>query len=51
MSEDKVRTKDSCWSVGTIYNPRELPGVSTTSPGVDKVLHKVNIWSTYRILN
>jgi hypothetical protein len=29
MSEDKVHTKDSCWSVGTIYNPRELPGVST----------------------
>jgi hypothetical protein len=29
MSEDKVRTKDSCWSTGTIYNPRELPGVCT----------------------
>jgi hypothetical protein len=29
MSEDKVRTKDSCWSVGTIYDPRELSGVST----------------------
>jgi hypothetical protein len=28
MSEDKVRTKDSCWSVGTIYDPRELPGVT-----------------------
>jgi hypothetical protein len=24
-----VRTKDSCWSVGTIYDPRELLGVST----------------------
>jgi hypothetical protein len=24
-----VRTKDSCWSMGTIYDPRELPGVST----------------------
>jgi hypothetical protein len=24
-----VRTKDSCWTVGTIYDPRELPGVST----------------------
>jgi hypothetical protein len=21
-----VRTKDSCWSVGTTYDPRELPG-------------------------
>jgi hypothetical protein len=26
MSEDKVRTKDSCWSVVTIYDPIELPG-------------------------
>jgi hypothetical protein len=33
MSEDKVRTKGPCWSVGTIYDPRELPGVSTTSTG------------------
>jgi hypothetical protein len=39
MSEYKVRTKDTCWSVGTIYNPRELPGVSTVSPIVDRVLH------------
>jgi acyl-coenzyme A synthetase/AMP-(fatty) acid ligase len=23
-----VCTKDPCWSVGTIYDPRELPGVS-----------------------
>jgi hypothetical protein len=38
MSEDKVRTKDSCWSVGMIYGLRGLPGVSTTSPGVDGVL-------------
>jgi hypothetical protein len=22
MSEDKMCTKDSCWSVGTIYDPR-----------------------------
>jgi hypothetical protein len=29
MSEDKVRTKYSCWS-----DPRELPGVSTAGPGV-----------------
>jgi hypothetical protein len=38
MSEDKVRTKDSCWSVGTIYDPRELPGVSTAGPGLGGVL-------------
>ena len=42
MSEDKVRTKDMCWSVGMIYDPRELPGVSTAGPGVDKVLQ---VWS------
>jgi hypothetical protein len=36
MSEDKVRTKDSCWSVGTIYDPRELPGVSTASPRIGR---------------
>jgi hypothetical protein len=34
MSEDKVRTKDSCWYVGTIYDPKELPGVSTVGPGI-----------------
>jgi hypothetical protein len=36
MSEDKVRTKDSCLSVGTIYDPRELPGVSTVDPGIGR---------------
>jgi hypothetical protein len=36
MSEDKVHTKDSCWSVGTIYDPRELPGVSTAGPGIGR---------------
>jgi hypothetical protein len=36
MSEDKVRTKDSCWSVETIYDPIELPGVSTASPGIGR---------------
>jgi hypothetical protein len=41
MSEDKVRTKDPCWSVGTIYDPRELPGVSTTGLGLDGVLQVV----------
>jgi hypothetical protein len=29
-----VRTKDSYWSVGMIYNPRELPRVSTAGPGI-----------------
>jgi hypothetical protein len=37
-----VRTKGSCWSVWTIYDPRELIGVSTTGPGVDGVLQKVD---------
>jgi hypothetical protein len=36
MSEDKVYTKDSCWSVGTIYDPRELLGVSTAGPGIGR---------------
>jgi hypothetical protein len=31
-----VRTKDSCWSVGTIYDPSELPGVSTVGPGIGR---------------
>jgi hypothetical protein len=34
MSEDKVHIKGSCWSVGTIYDPSELPGVSTVGPGI-----------------
>jgi hypothetical protein len=36
MSEDKVCTKDPCWSVGTIYDPRELTGVSTAGPGIGR---------------
>jgi hypothetical protein len=32
MSEDKVRTKDLCWSVGMIYGSREMPEVSITGP-------------------
>jgi hypothetical protein len=36
MSENKVRTKDFCWYVGTIYDPSELPGVSTTGPGIGR---------------
>jgi hypothetical protein len=31
-----VCTKDSCWSVGTIYDSRELPGVSTAGPGIER---------------
>jgi hypothetical protein len=42
MCEDKVCTKDSCWSVGTIYDPRGLPVVSTADPGVDGVLQMVS---------
>jgi hypothetical protein len=34
MSEDKVRTKDSCWSVGMVYGPSGSPGVSIACPGV-----------------
>ena len=29
-----MRTKDSCWSVGTIYDPRELLGVSIAGPRI-----------------
>jgi hypothetical protein len=42
MSESKVRTKDSCWFVGTIYDPRELSGISTVGPGLDGVLQEVS---------
>jgi hypothetical protein len=37
-----VRTKDLCWSVGIIYDTRELPGVSNVGPGVDGVLQVVS---------
>jgi hypothetical protein len=37
-----VRTKDSCYSVGTIYDPRELPGLSTAGLGVAGVLQLVS---------
>jgi hypothetical protein len=42
ISEDKVRTKDLCWSMGTIYDPSELPGVSTVGLGLDEVLQVVS---------
>jgi hypothetical protein len=35
-----VHTKDSCWSVGMIYDPRELPGVSTAGPGIGRGVTK-----------
>jgi hypothetical protein len=38
MSEDKVYTKDLCGSVGMIYDPRVLPGVSIVGPRMDEVL-------------
>jgi hypothetical protein len=34
MSEDKVHTKDSCWSMDMVYDHRGLFGISTTGPGV-----------------
>jgi hypothetical protein len=36
MSEDKVCTKYSCWSVETIYDPRELLGVSIAGLGIGR---------------
>jgi hypothetical protein len=33
-----VHKKDLCWSVGMIYDPRGLPGVSNVGTGVDEVL-------------
>jgi hypothetical protein len=39
ISEDKVRTKNSCWSVEIVYDPRGLLGVSIAGPRVDVVLH------------
>jgi hypothetical protein len=37
-----VCIKDSCWSVGMIYDPRGLLGVSIVSLGVDEVLQMVS---------
>jgi hypothetical protein len=42
ISKDKMRTKDSCWSVGMDYDPRGLLRVSNTGPRVDKVLQMVS---------
>jgi hypothetical protein len=43
-----VRTKGLCWSVGIIYDPRELPGVSTAGPRVDGVLHRRGVVASYK---
>jgi hypothetical protein len=45
-----VRTKDPCWSVGTIYDPNELPGVSTASPGIGRGATYFNMINSYSIL-
>ena len=45
MSEDKVHTKDSCWSMGTIYDPRELLGVSTAGPGIGQGVTHGQQWA------
>jgi hypothetical protein len=42
-----VCTKDSCWSVGTIYDPRELPGVSIASPGIGRGVTVNNIFQVW----
>jgi hypothetical protein len=38
-----VCTKDLCWSVGTIYDPSELPGVIPLVQGLDGVLQVVSV--------
>jgi hypothetical protein len=43
MSEDKMRIKDSSWSAGMIYDPRELPGVSTAGPGIGRGVTKIGV--------
>jgi hypothetical protein len=39
-----VRIKDSCWSMGTIYDSIELPGVSTAGTGIGR---DVTVQNTY----
>jgi hypothetical protein len=41
-SEDKVRIKDSCWTMGIVYGRKGLLGVSLTDLGVDNVLQMVS---------
>jgi hypothetical protein len=37
----KVCRKDFGWSVGLVYDPTGLPGVTTARPGVAGVLHRL----------
>jgi hypothetical protein len=37
----KVCRKDYGWSVGLVYDLRELPGVTTARPEVAGVLHSI----------
>jgi hypothetical protein len=39
----KVRRKDWCWSVGLVYDLRELAGVTIVWPRVTGVLHRPTI--------
>jgi hypothetical protein len=39
-----VRIKYLCWSVGMIYGPRGLLGVSTVRPGVTEVLQSKSFY-------
>jgi hypothetical protein len=46
-----VCTKDPCWFVGTIYDPRELPGVGTTGPGIGRgVTTKMDHHSYFQVI-
>jgi hypothetical protein len=36
MSEDKVRRRDSCCSMGTIYDSSELSGVNTVGSEIGR---------------
>jgi hypothetical protein len=42
----KMRKKDKCWSMGLVYNPRELLRVTTTRPIVAGELHKLSTVSS-----
>jgi hypothetical protein len=50
MNEYKVRTKDSCWSIGMVYGLRGLLEVSTVGPRVDEVLQKVGHQTILRVV-
>jgi hypothetical protein len=47
-----VRTKDPCWSVGTIYDPTELPGVSTAGPRIERGVTIVDqLYTSHELLS